>query len=595
MKARGNGPVRRGGPAVMVAVSLAVSLSGAGLGVAYSRPGLAPARGGAAGAGAKTKALVTVPVLAPQLGALLSGATRLGPVGDQTVLHLSLGLELRDRAGLEALLDQGRTVPKAEYDDRFGPDPALVGRTEHWLRAMGLSASWAPGDSSLDADGPARAAEKAFSVSLSLYRSQGPGTSTRTEFYAPDGPPRLPVGFGTVVTSVLGLDDYAGGPDPRLSTGASCQGPSGPDGLGAFTPDEVAGFYNFGPLYSAGLSGAGQTVVFMEIDGFQASDLQAFASGFGLPPFEVTGPILNQAWGASSPLPVQGCLSETELDLEVVHAMAPEAQLVVYETGAAVDNTSDALQTAIKAYPHALFNLSLGACEGPASAEQYDALYTQLVASGGTAFVSSGDSGAYSVSCPGHRLTVQQSADSPHATAVGGTTALIGAGSTYGEEATWGEPLEQWGSGGGLSAVFKRPAWQTGLGVSNQYSNGMRQMPDVSAIADSNTGWDVFEAGAWTIVGGTSAAAPLWAALGALTDQALVERHLSEIGFANPALYDFGGNPPHFPARAFHPITRGTNLYYAATSTGWNFGTGWGTPNASAVVDDFIAFERGTR
>jgi subtilase family serine protease len=67
------------------------------------------------------------------------------------------------------------------------------------------------------------------------------------------------------------------------------------------------------------------------------------------------------------------------------------------------------------------------------------------------------------------------------------------------------------------------------------------------------------------------------------------------VGFANPALYDFGSNPSHFPGRAFHSVTEGTNLYYPATSTGWNYGTGWGTPNASAVVDDFIAYERGAR
>ena len=97
------------------------------------------------------------------------------------------------------------------------------------------------------------------------------------------------------------------------------------------------------------------------------------------------------------------------------------------------------------------------------------------------------------------------------------------------------------------------------------------------------------------MVGGTSAAAPLWAALTALTDEALGQRHLAEVGFANPAFYDFGSNPSHFPGRAFHPVTEGTNLYYPATSIGWNYGTGWGTPNASAVVDDFIAYERGVR
>jgi subtilase family serine protease len=83
--------------------------------------------------------------------------------------------------------------------------------------------------------------------------------------------------------------------------------------------------------------------------------------------------------------------------------------------------------------------------------------------------------------------------------------------------------------------------------------------------------------------------------LTALTDQALAQRHLAEIGFADPAFYDFGSDPGHFPARAFHPVTEGTNLYYPATSPGWNYGTGWGTPNASAVVDDFIAYERGSR
>jgi kumamolisin len=521
-------------------------------------------------------------------------------VAATTFLHLSLGLKLRDVAALDRLLDQGKTVPAGEYDRHFGPAAALVRSAEDWLRRQGLSVAWAPGDSVLEAQGTAAAAEKAFSVPISRYRLKGPGLRGWTDFFAPDGQPRLPLTAGAVVSSVLGLDDYADGTDPRLSTGGNCRGPSGPEGVGGFTPPEVAGFYNFAPLYKAGLTGAGQTVVFMETDGFQASDLQGFASGFALPPFEVAGPNVNQAWGTTAAQPVQGCESETELDLEIVHAMAPGAQLVVYEagvpsTGYLLNDVEISLQAAVKAYPHAVFNLSLGWCEDAASAEQFDGLFTQLVAGGGTAFVSSGDNGAYARGCTGHQLSTQEPADSPHAVAVGGTTAHLGVGSTYGQEASWGEPFEQWGAGGGLSVVFKRPSWQVGLGVPNQYSNGMREIPDVSAIADGNTGWDVFEGGAWSLVGGTSAAAPLWAALGALTDQALAQRHLGEIAFADPALYDFGANPAHFPGRAFHPVTEGTNLYYAANSAGWNYGTGWGTPNASAVADDFIAYERGTR
>jgi kumamolisin len=513
---------------------------------------------------------------------------------------LSLGLKLRHVTALDELLDQGKTVPAGEYDRRFGPAPGLVRSTESWLRAQGLSAFWAPGDSVLEAQGPAAAAERAFSVPLSRYRVKSSGPGGWTEFFAPVGQPRLPAAVAAPVTSVLGLDDYADGTDPRLSAAVCCLGPAGPAGVGGFTPAEVSGFYNFGPLYKAGLTGAGQTVVFMEMDGFQASDLQGFASGFGLPPFDVVGPDVNQTWGTTAAQPVQGCESETELDLEIVHAMAPGAQLVVYEAGAPSTGylfsyVELALQSAVRSYPHAVFNLSLGWCEDAASAEQFEGVFTHLVAGGGTAFVSSGDNGAYARGCAGHTLTTQEPADSPHATAVGGTTAHIGVGSTYGQEASWGEPFEQWGAGGGLSVVFKRPSWQTGLGVSNRYSNGMREIPDVAAIADGNTGWDVFEGGAWSLVGGTSAAAPLWAALAGLTDQALAQRHLSEIGFANPAFYDFGANPSHFPGRAFHPVTAGTNLYYPATSLGWNFGTGWGTPNAAAVTDDFIAYERGTR
>ncbi len=208
--------------------------------------------------------------------------------------------------------------------------------------------------------------------------------------------------------------------------------------------------------------------------------------------------------------------------------------------------------------------------------------------------MSSGDNGAYGRGCTGSTPTVEDPADSPHAVAVGGTTAFEGRGRTYGREAAWGDPIEQDGSGGGVSRVFRRPAWQRGPGVSNRYSNGMRQLPDVASIGDSLTGWDIVSGGLWVPVGGTSAGAPLWAALMALTDQALAARHLGPVGFANAALYDFAADPSNFPAAAYRQVTAGTNLYYPATS-GWNFATGLGSPNAAAVVDDFIAYEKGAR
>jgi kumamolisin len=519
-----------------------------------------------------------------------------------SVLTVTLGLRLRAQTRLDRLFAQGVKLTPSVYDADFGPAPMLVRAAERWFDRARLSASWSPGDALLEVRGTADRLGRAFGIRLERYSLERSGSGGAIHFYAPLGQPTVPAPVSSVATSVLGLDDYPGGNVSFSSQGAAqCQGPSSPSQIGGFTPSSVAGFYNFKPLYTGGLTGSGQTVVFMEIDGFLSSDLQMYANGFGLPAFNVVGPVTNPQWGT----PMQfgsACGSETELDLEIVHAMAPGAKLVVYESGintsgqgAVLDDVAKALQSAIDAYPTGIFNLSLGGCEDTASAQQFDSLFSQLDAHGGTAFVSAGDSGAYERSCPTHSLSTAEPADSPHVTSVGGTTALIGQGSTYGSEAVWGEPFEQWGTGGGLSRVFQRPVWQAGPGVSNQYSNGMRQQPDVSAIADTDTGWDTVGGGAWGMTGGTSAAAPLWCALAALTDQTLAERGLPPIGLADPALYDFGSNPGHFPSPAFQAVTQGSNLYYQATSTGWNYGTGWGTPNASAVVDDFIAYQKGTR
>ncbi len=119
---------------VVAAVTVAASVSGVGLWAGYSRSGPGPAPGNATKAAAAT-ALSTVPVLAPRLGAVLAGAQLLGPLAAPTPVDLSLGLKLRHVAALDRLLDQGKTVPGAEYASRFGPSPGLVRTTEGWLRA----------------------------------------------------------------------------------------------------------------------------------------------------------------------------------------------------------------------------------------------------------------------------------------------------------------------------------------------------------------------------------------------------------------------------------------------------------------------------
>ncbi len=172
------------------------------------------------------------PVLAPDLGSVLSSARELGGLGPKTVLHLSLGLDGRDGKALGLLLDQGRTVPALEYDDRFGPAPRRVVAMERWLRAEGLDGSWSPGDAVLQVQGPAAAVESVFSVSLARYRAPGPG-GTQLSFYAPSSRPSLPPA-GDVVSSVLGLDDYPVLAGPERAAAANCPGAS------ARPPSEVS-------------------------------------------------------------------------------------------------------------------------------------------------------------------------------------------------------------------------------------------------------------------------------------------------------------------------------------------------------------------
>lgn len=131
----------------------------------------------------------------------------------------------------------------------------------------------------------------------------------------------------------------------------------------------------------------------------------------------------------------------------------------------------------------------------------------------------------------------------------------------------------QWGSGGGNSQDFARPGWQNASGVDNQYSLGNhRQLPDVSAAAYALA---VYFDGQWGAVGGTSAAAPIWAAGMALVNQGLIQ----EIGkfTASPQLFyvvDQGWAGLH----PYYDVTRGNNLYYPATP-GWDYSSGLGTPN----------------
>lgn len=492
---------------------------------------------------------------------------RLGQTDPAERLFLTLGLKGRDQPGLTSLLEKGQVITPAQFDARFGPDPALVQGALSAARNAGLDASWPPGSSIITVDGAAGVIGAFLQVRFINYL-----TPTGRTFYAADRSPYLPAAMRAAVTSVLGLDSYRRAKRYAIRPGG-------------VTPQDVLTFYNIQPLHDAGLTGAGETVVLLDGTPPDNNDLLAYASKNRLPAFDIAVR-RDPNWGEDKSADSKG---ETTLDVEVVHAIAPGAKIVIYLFGSATDTPGQLSQwvaagsAAVAEHAGTIMSESLGLCEAiwKDAYPQLEAAYEKAAVTGVTHFVSSGDSGAYecgqeqgpSVPFPG---------SSPAVTCVGGTTIFASREGLYFREAAWGTPIEQGGGGGGLSTLFQRPDWQSGPGVQN-LSNGMRQIPDVAGLADSHTGWNISLNGDEHQIGGTSATAPMWAGIVALINQDLTRRHIHRVGFANRALYWIGQHQGQLSGPPFHDITLGNNLHYDATP-GWDMATGWGSPNVGALA-----------
>ena len=323
------------------------------------------------------------------------------------------------------------------------------------------------------------------------------------------------------------------------------------------------------------------TINLVETDGSYQDDIQNY---LGCIHFKGHLSIVNIDGGPSN---AEG---ESTLDIQMAAGLAPAASIVVYQTdGNASDDpwtqVNDELQKIIdtntnNANAGSVVSISLGIDEGDISSDDVHALDSSLQqltkVEHMTVFVASGDCAAYADEQFGD-LSVSFPASDPWAVAVGGTDLSVNDQHNRTNEVAWSEfpnifkCKNSWGTGGGNSSLFHRPDWQMANGVNNKYSKNVRQLPDISAVADHLA---VYFQGQWGDVGGTSAAAPIWA-----TGQALVNedtmQHLDTFGYS-PQLYyaaykQAGGN-------GYFDITSGNNLYYPATP-GWDYATGLGTPN----------------
>ncbi|OYV95993.1 MAG: hypothetical protein B7Z73_01560, partial [Planctomycetia bacterium 21-64-5] len=372
-----------------------------------------------------------------------------------------------------------------------------------------------------------------------------------------------------------------------------------------YTPAQIRAAYG---LNGVTFDGAGQTIAIVDAydDPAIFSAVDTFDNQFGI---SSTGTTLYDQYGSASsflsvanqsgqsaPLPATDPAGaghdnwevEETLDVEWAHAMAPGARIVLVEANSqSLGDLMSAVATAADLPGVSVVSMSWGFVEGrdvlAADEAMYDSYLTTPAGHQGVTFVAS--TGDYGANVP------QYPAFSPNVVAVGGTSLYLNGDGSYQSESGWGGVDSasglMIGGGGGVSQFEREPAYQSGV-----QSTGYRTTPDVSFVADPNTGaWiaDTYNLSAgnpWEIVGGTSLSAPSFAALFALVNQGRVAAGEATLNSNSPteaqqALYSL-------PTSDYHDVTTGSNGYSAGA--GYDLVTGLGTPVANLLVPDLVAY-----
>ncbi len=520
--------------------------------------------------------------------------------------RLRLTVVLAPQAGLNAYATAvstpgsafyGHFLSVSQFARRFGATPAQVAAVSTALRAAGLSVGRASANQlMIPVTGTAGQVEKAFSVSLKQVK-----LSSGRVAYTNEQAPALPSSIASDVQGVVGLSDVAQyqpvqlrkpNPKQRLSTSRGRARPSvatgGPQPCttavslqshGGLTADEVASAYGFSSLYGAAAKGGGQTIAMFEQQPYNPTDIAAYQACYRTN-VSVSNVNVDGGPGPYAPPPGGPGDDESSLDIEQAIGLAPSARILVYQGPFTIPQTAtvDIINAIVSQNRAKVISSSYGLCEsltGSTIAHAENTLLEEAALQGQSFFISSGDSGSAQCFQAGTGITalsVLDPAGQPFATGVGGTTVFTRGPNCPSLNCYWapGNPLLQsvWNdgfdaqsnrasaTGGGRSAFWPMPTYQSqtnpSLGVLQPNSSGVpcnvvgfcREVPDVSANADPNTGYIVFSNGSWTITGGTSASAPLWASFMSVTNSQPACEGLP-IGFANPALYALAST--HYP------------------------------------------------
>jgi kumamolisin len=511
----------------------------------------------------------------------LPGARAIGKADPTERLEVSVLLRRRNADALKAHAQKlarrenaGGRLTREQFETQFGAEANDIAAVKKFAQAHGLAVVQEhPGRRTVVLSGTVAEFNAAFGVDLQKFQYAGGSYRGRV------GAVQLPDELKGVVEAVLGLDNRpVAKPHFRARpTPGNVHWHADDGGSTSFTPLQLAALYDF-PTGT----GQGECVAIIELGGGErTADLTSYFSGLGIQ----TAPNVTTVsvdHGQNHPTgDANGPDGEVMLDIEVVGAIAPGANIAVYFAPNTDAGFVDAVTTAAHDTTNkpSIISISWGGPESSWTQQAmtaFDSAFQAAAAMGITVCVASGDNGSSDGVNDGANH-VDFPASSPNVLACGGTR-VQASGTTITSESVWNDGAQGGAGGGGVSSVFALPAWQNGLQVTlaagGSQALAMRGVPDVSGDADPESGYDVRIDGTDTVIGGTSAVAPLWAGLIARINAA----RGSPVGFINPQLYAAPAD--------LSDVTTGNNGAYAAAK-GWDACTGLGSPDGNKIATLF--------
>jgi xanthomonalisin len=476
-----------------------------------------------------------------QSGDMVTGALQMSHS-----MHVTIALNLRNEAQLDAAIAQHHVMSQQQFLADYAPTAAQAQSVADFLTQSGFhNVTIAPNRLLVSGDAPAGLVQHAFNTQMVSVR-----THDGRDAFANSSDIVVPASLHGSVKAVLGLQSVN---VPHLFKGKP--GGGGGGSIIGHDPTEFSGLYG-----GSGLpTGAGVTVGIITNGDLTAtlSDLNQFTSSHGLA--AVSTQIVNTDGTGTD----TSGTAEWDLDSQDILGMAGGqiGKIIFYNIPTLLNSSMvDDFNTVVSANAAKVINVSLGECEtsaqGDGSAAAADNIFKQAIAQGQTFSVSSGDSGANECGHSPSGSTPSWPASSPNVVAVGGTT-LNATTTTWQGETVWS------GTGGSPSTFEPIPSWQVGVGQNAGHTT--RGVPDIAFDADPNSGAKIIVNGSLAQYGGTSLASPLFVGFWAR----MIAAKGTGIGFAAPKLYQL-------PATAFHDVVSGSNGAETA-APGWDYTTGFGS------------------